>query len=194
MRGWLWNIGMTFPMALASCGGSSTDPRAPSAIEQLMQANFPADGQVHLLKAQGRFVIEPKTEVCAITQGFMVNSQKLFGAIGQTWVSEAGGDRQRPATDPECKKQQTVYIFSIKSDNRQGKPYKLVLAAWQGDPAKGGAVWVGGLERNLDPSNADTWGEMPWRMGKARIEDAINPTIDLISEKFVQFITVKAKQ
>jgi hypothetical protein len=31
--------------------------------------------------------------------------------------------------------------------NRDGRPYRLIHALWQGDPANGGIMWVGGLER-----------------------------------------------
>ncbi len=40
-----------------------------------------------------------------------------------------------------------MIIYGRKTDNRNGEPYKLVLAVWQNDPAKEGAVWVGGVER-----------------------------------------------
>ena len=43
-----------------------------------------------------------------------------------------------------------MLIRGAELANREGQPYKLVLAVWQDDPATGGAVWVGKIERSND--------------------------------------------
>lgn len=194
MRSWLWNLGIALPMVVASCGGRSADLSVPLSVQKMMQGVIPADGRVHV-RSYGRIAIEPATAVCYFPDGFTVNNDDLFRALGQSTIIPSGSGRLQPATPERCKLgRDTVFMNGIHVVNRMGRPYKLVLAVWQGDPTKGGAVWVGGVERDIDPNNADTWGELPWRMGKSRIEEAIQPAIHLLSDEFIRFAVGKVGQ
>ncbi len=142
-------------LALAGCGGGgapvSAGVEVPAAVQAMMAAEFPADGEIHV-QSRGKIVIEPETPTCYFENGFIVEPQSLFDALGQVKSLSTGASRLQPATrDSQCEFQaDTVLIWGRESANRNGEPYKLVLAVWQGDPAKDGAVWVGGVERSRE--------------------------------------------
>jgi hypothetical protein len=183
--------GAVLLLALTACQGNeaSTASPVPKTVSALISNPFPDDGNIHVLGSRGKFVVGDKTPVCSFPEGFSIDSRTFFSAFGQTWVSPGGSDRQVDvAVATQCPQNpEAVLIKGTNSPNRSGKPYKLLLAVWQGNVAGGkGAYWVGGIERDADPRNAETWGEMPWRMGKPRIEDAIELATIQLSRKFVQ--------
>jgi hypothetical protein len=148
MRGLFTLIAMVF---LAGCSNdapsASSVPAVPPLIETMMAKGFPADGQVYL-QSKGRFVIKPETVVCYWPNGFGISDAILYESLNQSWSKPNGNSRTQPLKDGRCEiKSDTVFSYGKHSKNHQNKPYRLVLAVWQGDPAKGGAAWVGGIER-----------------------------------------------
>ena len=58
------------PLAFALCGcgdngGAAKVPLVPPQVQQMMDAQFPADGQIHI-QSKGRIRIKPETSVCEI--------------------------------------------------------------------------------------------------------------------------------
>jgi hypothetical protein len=149
-------------LALSGCDGPAPYPpttpalvTVPDTVQAMMAEDFPADGEIHT-KSLGRITIEPDTPVCEIWKAlpedrranhFGVNSSDLFPPLGQPTNRDGGSDRQVAANVVKCPASNSVVIHGLKLSNRNGKPYKLMLAVWQSDPAEGGAVWVGGVER-----------------------------------------------
>ena len=137
--------------ALCGCGGASDIPDIPDVVETMMAAKFPADGQIHV-QSQGKIAIKPETAFCTFPDSFGIDSDamiKLFRMLKQPTTHPSGSGRWGLPVDKysDCKLADAVLVAGSQLQNRQGKPYKLVLAVWQGDPGKGGAVWVGGVER-----------------------------------------------
>jgi hypothetical protein len=154
-------------MALSGCGGVGAD--VPDAVKTMMAAEFPADGQIHV-QSRGKIVIKPETPVCRHWKkdgDFGVGSAKLFLALRQADAGPDGSERQLDAAEAGCRQSKSVVTFGRRFNNRNGEPYKLVLAVWQGDPAKGGAVWVGRVERAV--------GIRPEQMRKQPFRDGIPP-------------------
>lgn len=195
MKGRGRNIAMVLCITPASCGGVAAESHAPPAIEQLMEADFPTDGQIHVQR-RGAFRITPKTVVCYFPDGFSVDSQALFRALGQTSVSPGGSDRQIVMSDYCAGQPAHVAIKGVQLRNRNGRPYKLVLAVWQGDPTTGGAVWVGGVERlegrypekpllrGLEGEPLDPAEEL-----ERQIRNSINFDTHGLSNDFVSYLT-----
>ncbi len=154
-------------LALAACGagrGKSAEGDAvqlPEAVQQLLAATFSADGKIHT-QSRGTFKIKPNTLFCEIdasiapriakmgVPGIGIDGVKLGAMLegfGQTYYID-GGLRQQSIHTKQCPNDGSNIIYQGHALlNRAGTPYKLILAVWQGDPAKGGAVWIGGVER-----------------------------------------------
>lgn len=142
-------------LLLASCGdgsAGSSQTAVPAAVEQMIAAAFPADGEIHVQK-RGTFVIGKETVFCRHANGLMVDPEaanELFKRLGQPTTLGGGYPRVngKIGADRECDLPNQVLVKGTQMPSRQNKPYKLVLAVWQGDVAQGhGAYWVGGVER-----------------------------------------------
>jgi hypothetical protein len=152
MRGLFTLIAMVL---LAGCSNdapsASSVPAVPPLIETMMAKDFPADGQIYV-ESRGAFVVNNDTMFCRHLNGLMVQPEaanKLFKKLGQPATLKGGYPRVngKVGVDRECDLPDQMFVKGEQTTNRQGKPYKLVLAVWQGDPSKGGAYWVGGVER-----------------------------------------------
>jgi hypothetical protein len=154
-------------LALAACGagGRSSEggdvAQVPEAVQQLLAAKSLADGPIHL-QSRGVFKIRPSTLFCEIdasvapeirkmgVPGLGIDGVRLAALIegfGQTYYID-GSLRQRSIRTKQCPGNGSNIIYQGHVQfNRASTPYKLILAVWQGDPAKGGAVWIGGVER-----------------------------------------------
>lgn len=128
-------------------------PRAPDPISTLLETPFDADGKIHVLRATGKFVIRPNTSFCTYVPG--INIDDLRAALKEMGQSDYVGGAIRTngqlgeRTSSECRRPKDDVVF-IRGDwnfKRNGPRYKLMLAVWQGDPAKNGAIWIGGVER-----------------------------------------------
>ncbi len=154
-------------LLLGGCGLSGS--AVPHAVQAAIDAPFPDDGQIHA-RSRGRFVVEPDTMFCRDpSKPGMDTSQlkQLFDKLAQPQNFRNGSyfrGNGKIGLDEECASGEPVFHMSSQSPNRTGNPYKLVLAVWQGDPAKGGAYWVGGLERH-DGVRPDQRGTQPFRDG-----------------------------
>lgn len=167
-------------MLVSGCGGGGAD--VPEAVTALMAKEFAADGQVHV-QSREKIVIKPETAVCYIG-GYFPNSTELFKALGQS-ASTQSGSRMRPAREERCKSERdAVLSYGTQTPNRSGKPYKLVLAVWQGDVAKGGAYWVGGVERLEKGPRPDIFN--PYGTESLPLE--LEADLELLSQNFINSI------
>ena len=166
-RNW---IALTLLSAIALTG-CSTKPAVPDTVQKMMDAEIPADGKIHVQRLR-QIIIKPVTDVCdmwlaapesARYRYFGINSDDLFRPLGQSSTGD-GGDRQISAKAKVCADPTSVVIYGLKTSNRDGAPYKLVLAVWQGDQERGGAAWVGGIERS-DGVRPDSRELLPFRDG-----------------------------
>ena len=151
---------------LAGCGGLGDAankfpvPPIPDAVKSAMAAPFPDDGRVHVTATKGKFVIKPETPFCGFpTGGGLTNEalETLFQRLGQPreFNSQRAGKQWRGNPEfgdkyggwMECYTGNPIANYSETSPNRSGKPYRLMLAVWQGDVGRGGAMWVAGVER-----------------------------------------------
>jgi hypothetical protein len=148
-------IALAATVLIMGCGGSGAAPASvdvPDSIKTLMANEFPADGQVHV-QSQGAFVVNNETMFCRYPNGLMVQPEaanELFKKLGQPTTLKGGYPRAngKVSVDRECDLPNQMFVKGGQTTNRQGKPYKLVLAVWQGDVEEGkGAYWVGGVER-----------------------------------------------
>lgn len=187
-------------LLLAGCNSgdlASGQAQVPAAIEKMMGAEFPADGQIHV-KAHGAFEIKPETMFCRHTNGLMVEPvavSKLFKELGQPTTLKSGYPRAngKIGFDPECELSRQLFVKGIQASNRQNKPYKLVLAVWQGDVAAGlGGYWVGGVERLEGNYPIEGRSFHPGDKLEAFGEDNVTKTIEFdvrqLSQNFVKHI------
>ena len=138
-------------VALHGCGRASDIPDIPDVVETMLAVEFPADGQIHM-QSRGKFEIGPETTFCTFPDSFGIDSDamiNLFRVLKQPTTRPSGSGRWGLAVDKysDCKLADSVLVAGSQLQNRQGKPYKVALAVWQGNPARGGAAWVGGVER-----------------------------------------------
>jgi len=140
-------IPLTLLSAIVLMGCSRT-PDVPDSVQKMMEAEIPADGQIHV-RSRRRIIIRQETPTCYFSDGFIVDSGDLFRALGQRRTLDTGTGRLQPVdSESQCSiEPTTVFMRGVKLPNRQGTPYKLVLTVWQGDQERGGAAWVGGIER-----------------------------------------------
>lgn len=196
-------------LALAACGQQAPkqteggDPNwkppkaaveVPDEIKKIAAMPFPADGTIHVIASKGRIEIKPDTPVCYMPDGFFIESSKLFRALGQPFSTQEG-DRIQPAAKGQCRFTDNVVLFRGKySENRNGAPYKLVLAVWQGNMSTDrSAYWIAGIERlnGLRPEHVDIAAEDPVNL-KSYIGASSARDIGEFAEKFIAF--VKGKQ
>jgi|KBSSwiS6_1023812.scaffolds.fasta_scaffold32128_2 hypothetical protein len=139
-------IPLTLLSAIVLMGCSRT-PDVPDSVQKMMEAEIPADGQIHV-RSRRRIIIRQETPTCYFSDGFIVDSGDLFRALGQRRTLD-GASRFRPVDrESQCSIQpDTVYMKGDELPNSRGGRYKLMLAVWQGDQERGGAAWVGGIER-----------------------------------------------
>ena len=177
-------------------------PPIPTQVSQAMATTFPDDGQVHVLVARGRFEIKQDTVFCSFPKVGRLNNQaldELFLKLGQPreFESQKAGNQWRGNPEfwdghggwVECQTGKPIASYGQIYPNRSGKPYKLVLAVWQGDSNKDGAIWIAGIEQNFDPNNADTWGKIPYRLGGPVIGDAVGIGENRVNRLFIDSVS-----
>lgn len=127
----------------------------PEDLQRAMDAPIPADGQIHV-RRRGRFQISANTLFCAERNTF---------AVGVDTRPLSTREKCVVTTDHEDVPPQTVFMTGRQLPNREGRPYKLMLATWQGGAADG-AYWIGSVERGPDRLH---------ERGRALIGDIENP-------------------
>jgi hypothetical protein len=118
--------------------------QVPEFVQQMMDADFPADGRGHV-RVRGKFRIDPTTAFCTFRPGYSLDAEQLNAALRQMGQNPyyEGGSRTHPANGSRyCIPGRSVFVRAVPTANRQGGPYKLILAVWQGD-----AAWTGAIER-----------------------------------------------
>ena len=173
-------------LMLGGCSdGENGAPEVPAAIQEMMAADFPADGEIHV-QSRGTFEIRPETKVCRaqrdVVSDFKDAAPSLLGpglgeagAAASSGLSGRLGEAMSDGTVCSPDRINVINTWGL-SLNRDGTPYRLVAAVWQGDPADGGAIWVGGLERRGDlpdlPPPVDDMPSGEITVSQQEIEDA----------------------
>ena len=133
-------------MSLASCTDSSAP--VPASVQAVIDTEFPADGAFHV-RSWGRFEVRPETFVChirATVDPDLEQGAPTFYGVGIDGVENGRLNedlRGRRCVDDG----NNIISYWQLVENRTGAPYKIILAIWQGDPARGGAMWVARVER-----------------------------------------------
>ena len=125
-------------------GGSGTEAGIPALVEKMANAPILADGRIHARSA-GRFSIEPDTAFCTFRPGYSLDSEQLDAALrqlGQNPIRDGAYRTHQAGVSKQCIPNRSVFIKATQTANRQGRPYKLTFAVWQGD-----AAWIGAIER-----------------------------------------------
>lgn len=157
----------TLTIGLIACGNLGTGhsvgetTELPAIAQDIIDADFPAGGRLHV-RTKGTFQVAPEILLCemdasvdpTLTElgitGVGIDGVKLAEAIRSLGQSDYldGSSRQRIIRSGHCSDDGKNIIYrGYALLNRTGAPYKLVLAVWQGDPSRDGAVWVGSVER-----------------------------------------------
>ena len=180
-------------LALAGCGtgngfGETNMADMPSVVRQFMATQFPGDGQIHV-RSRGTFKIEPNTLFCEMNAsidpevrklgilGIGIDGNKLTAAIKGLGQSDYlnGSPRTQPLDGSYCSDNGSNIIYQGSAQLTGSKnAYKLILAVWQGDPTKGGAVWVGGVER-MDGRRPDVSEDPPYITGFKGVQSVSIP-------------------
>ncbi|HYP07380.1 MAG TPA: hypothetical protein VER03_14200, partial [Bryobacteraceae bacterium] len=126
----------------------------PPSVLKMVDASPPVENEVHVQR-RGQLAVGSETLFCAIdpdvAPDLRKNGIKGTGLVGlsellQKWelpVNVDGSHRQRPADAKICPRSgNPIMSKGYALLNRGGKPYRLVMAFWQGE-----AVWVGTIER-----------------------------------------------
>jgi hypothetical protein len=147
-------------VALSGCDQGSKTAAMPAVVQQMVAAEFPADGEIHV-QNRGVFVVKPDTMFCRDRNGFGLDTdqlRQLFERLGQPkTVGSYFRGNGKIGVDEECSRNNPIFVSGTQINNRNGAQYKLVLAAWQGGAggAAPTAVWVGGVERGREMPRAD---------------------------------------
>jgi hypothetical protein len=152
MRKQIWGWAALFGLTSCQPGPSST--LYPTAVQKMLDAEFPADGRIHV-QSRGRFELKPETFFCVHRPGSGLDGglvRQALASVGQSdyWngAPRANGRFGEKASS-RCDAKRTgnpIFVHGIDAPNRTGKPYRLTLAIWQGD-----AAWVGVVERTDGP-------------------------------------------
>lgn len=111
------------------------EAEVPDFVQQMIDADFPADGRIHAW-ARGNIPVEPATRFCTFWPGYILNHEQLEARLRQMGQSHSLDRIQGHAgVDRDCIPGQSVFIRAVPADNRQGRPYKMVLAVWRGEAA-----------------------------------------------------------
>jgi hypothetical protein len=141
-------------VALSGCDQGAKTAAMPAVVQQMVAAEFPADGEIHE-QSRRKIVVGPTTKFCTYVPGFGIDGlNQAFQKIGQSnYVNDTNrtnytfGDRVSPECDGKFGSSDIIYIASHLS-SRDDKSYRLILSIWQGGSAGAPtAVWVGGIER-----------------------------------------------
>jgi len=144
--------------------GCSKKPTVPDVVQNMMDTEIPADRQIHIQNL-GKVLIRQQTPTCYFSGGLLIDQVRFFIALGQGYSLNGAARLQPYDIEGRCSVQSdTVFFQGVEFPNRQGVPYRLVLAVWQGDPAHGGGAWVGSIER-ADGVRDDRRGWRPFRDG-----------------------------
>jgi len=107
----------------------------PDFVQQMMDADFPADGRIYAW-ARGNIPVEPASKFCTFRPGWSLNREALDAWLGQMGQSHSNERIQGHAgIDRDCIPGQSIFIRAVPADNREGRPYKMVLAVWRGEAA-----------------------------------------------------------
>ena len=120
----------------------------PAAVQQAMNADFPADGRIHV-RSRGRLQLISNTVVCrvAATVDPGLNSARpVFPGLGIRGIRNFNLNENLKGVRCTNDGRNVVSYWQLVK-NRDGNPYRLIHAIWQGDPANGGIMWVGAVER-----------------------------------------------
>lgn len=158
-----WGQMATAALPLMACGsGSAPATSQPASMPQhvVEMTNRPRSAGSSLdEQSRGRFDIRPDTLFCqhagrlapelsslAITPVGLdgVELAQSLAKLGQSDTRERM-PRLLPVTEPVCSGSGNVEVSLSIEPNKNGRPYKIVLAAWQGN-----AAWVGRAERDGD--------------------------------------------
>lgn len=189
--------------ALAGCDGAPSQRFVPAAIETLMQAEFPADGAIHV-RAKGQFLTRPGMAICTYQKNGGVYKMLLGEELLRISNGRDSANGKMLENAEECHKvPNPIFRISSQTANRNGEPYRLVLAVWQGDVAHGGAYWVGGVER-LGGVRAEMKGQRAFRDGipppasigkaqdlKYQQDESVQLDMSDMSKAFVKFVSGK---
>jgi hypothetical protein len=211
-------------VGLMGCDGNGRNKPAaaqslpvPATIEKMMATAFPADGKIHV-QSKGQFVVNIDTQFCTYPNSFSVG-EAWYGLFEKLNIPKSNSQGSGRANGPvegciSSLPANTIRQKGTQFPNRNGKPYKLVLAVWQGDVAAGtGAYWVGGVERtegldNLNPHAKNNrivigLGDNIRLDGtrrppptaeyiyQVRVGTSMNADQRELSQEFIQFISIK---
>ena len=138
-------FGVVAALVLQGCGDRKVNrAQVPEFVQRMMDADFPPDGHGHV-RVRGRFRIDPTTAFCTFRPGYGLDTEQLNAALrrmGQNPIYEGAYRTHQANISRECIPGRSVFIRAVPTANRQGGPYKLIVAVWQGD-----AAWTGAIER-----------------------------------------------
>lgn len=128
--------------------GGNASELIPASVQSIIDGAFSADGEIHV-RSKGRLEIKPETEICRIRAAVdrsMKQEAPAFYGPGIEGVDN--GYLNENLNGKTCINDgNNIVSHWLLVKNRTNTPYKLILAAWQSDPAQGGAIWVGAVER-----------------------------------------------
>jgi hypothetical protein len=174
----------------------------PEGIGRLIESGAPQRGVVYLSRSD-RLILHPKSLICELrpmidrTVGdFGISGLGIDGNLLAKRMQELGlkgyvdgSPRQRPRESEGCSDNKlNIYYIGLARENRDGQPYRLSLAVWQGD-----RVWVGSVERvpnQLHSSTKTLLGDIehpdrPPSLG-AKIQASVRSDAQDLSAKMVQ--------
>lgn len=171
------------------------EPELPKIVSRLLDKNPPADGSFRVSK-RDQLRIGPNTIVCIFqpksefdVPGVNVPSWANADALRSSLARAKGlrladnSERIRYWRHGNCQGQRPIFVRPLTLPNRSGGPYRLVVAAWQGDQA----IWIGSVERIAEPGRVATWGLMyPTHPPSGSIAQSITFAGNQLFEKFVK--------
>lgn len=116
-----------------ACVGCERSP-IPSHVQKLAETAFLVDNRLHI-QQHGKLTIRPTTKFCSFREGFYLDGIVLRNALERHRQRASSERTNCIARESDCEAPDTIYIYGFKSDNRQGRPYALTYAVWQGHSA-----------------------------------------------------------
>jgi len=113
-----------------ACAGCDRSPMPPQA-KRLVKAALLVDNRLHIQR-QGKLVIRPTTKFCSFRNAFSITGIVLRDALEHHKQSASPVRTNGVARESDCEAPDTIFSYGFKSHNRQGQPYALTYAVWQG--------------------------------------------------------------
>lgn len=196
-RGVFGFLGAGAASVLGGCS-SAESASIPAFVQAMMDADVPDDGRIHV-EQRGRIRISPASLQCIaparINDGLAqldvrfagIGLRDVYTALGQP--DYINGSSRHGQLGDRCEDNgENQVVQWVLTSNRNGEPYRLALAIWQGSDN----YWIGQVIRSGNRPEIKDFP--PYRVGpRSRSKVSVEVDRKELSSLFVKYFTSGAK-